>query len=588
MIQNNLSRRIIIYEIIGFSMAIIVVWLDGLFDIPHHLFGQEGRLVNITESIFETMIVLVLGILVITLTSHLLHKIRSAGEMLRHREAYFRSLIENASDIILLLSDDGSIRYGSPSVERLLGYKVDSLLGQNISTFIHSDDTAMVMNALAQSAQNPGPGSSIEFQMQDQTGSWRMLEAVSNNLLEDAEIAGVVVNARDITRRKQLEEQLNQAQKMEAVGRLAGGVAHNFNNLLTIITGYTGLILASSDINPPLRQDMEQIKQAADRAATLTRQILAFSCQQMFELRLVDLNVVIADMAKMLQQLLGADIKLVINLNRALWSVKADSSQMAQVIINMALNARDAMPQGGRLTLETNNMVLDQAAAGPPLDLQPGPYVTLTISDQGLGMDAKTLSHLFEPFFTTKGPEQGNGLGLAISHGIIAQSGGHISVNSQPKQGATFKIYLPAAEGDVELLQPEQELGSPEGLETILVVEDEDAVREMMSRTLRENGYIVLEANHALAALQVSRQYLGLIHLLVTDVAMPGINGRQLAEYLTLLCPEMRVLYISGYTDNIIAHHGVKDAGMAFLAKPFIPTELARRVREVLDAPQPR
>jgi PAS domain S-box-containing protein len=405
------------------------------------------------------------------------------------------------------------------------------------------------------------------------------------------QVAIAIENARlhealeqELTGRKRLEEQLLQAQKMEAVGRLAGGVAHDFNNVLTAITGYADLLLMNLGDLDPWRKDVEEIKKAADRASTLTHQLLAFSRKQVLQPRVLNLNAVVANMEKMLRRLIREDIDLVAVLDPALGNVKADPGQTEQVIMNLAVNARDAMPQGGKLTIETMNVYLDEDYARQHVDVQPGPYVMLAVSDTGIGMNEETLSYIFEPFFTTKEKDEGTGLGLSTVYGIVKQSGGHIWVYSEPGQGTTFKVYLPQVEEVIELLEPSSvptEL--PQGSETVLLVENADIVRGLAHRVLLQNGYTVLEARHGEEAFLICEQHEGPIHLLVTDVVMPGMSGRELAERLTTSYPETKVLYMSGHTDNAIVRHGVLEPDIAFLQKPFTPDVLARKVREVLD-----
>ncbi len=390
----------------------------------------------------------------------------------------------------------------------------------------------------------------------------------------------------EITERKQLEAQLLQSQKMEAVGRLAGGIAHDFNNLLTVIKGYSELLVEEVGGDGRLRRAAEEIDKAADRAALLTRQLLAFSRRQVLEPEVLDLNDVVANMDKMLRRLIGEDIDLVSVRRPGLGRVKADPGQIEQVIMNLAVNARDAMPQGGKLTLETANVELDEVYARNHVAITPGSYVMLAVSDTGCGMDAETQARIFEPFFTTKELGKGTGLGLATVYGIVKQSGGYIWVYSEPGQGTTFKVYLPRLEEAVETAQPEREIVRPaRGSETVLLVEDEENVRQLVRQTLEKNGYTVLEARAGAEATQLSAQHPGPIHLMLTDVVMPKMSGRELAERLALLRPGIKVLYMSGYTDNAIVHHGVLDPGTAFLQKPFTAADLGQKVREVLDSP---
>lgn len=393
----------------------------------------------------------------------------------------------------------------------------------------------------------------------------------------------VLEEAEERARVELLEQQLRQAQKVEAIGRLAGGVAHDFNNLLTLIGGYADLTLGQLPQGDPLHENLEEITSAARRAAELTRQLLAFSRRQILAPKVIDLNAVVAGTEKMLRRLIGEDIDLVATPEPELWRVKADAGQIEQIIMNLAVNARDAMPDGGRLTLETQNVELDDAYARAHVAVQPGPYVMLAISDTGSGMDDETLGHLFEPFFTTKGPGQGTGLGLATVYGIVKQSGGNIWVYSEVGRGTTFKVYLPRVDEPLDSATPPKPSASLRGTETILLVEDERGVRLLALRVLEGNGYSVLEAAEGPTAIELVRQYEGPIHLLVTDVVMPHMGGRAVADAVTSLRPTVKVLYLSGYTANAIVHRGVLDPKTPFLEKPFTPATLASKVREVLD-----
>jgi two-component system cell cycle sensor histidine kinase/response regulator CckA len=380
------------------------------------------------------------------------------------------------------------------------------------------------------------------------------------------------------------QEQLTQARKMEAVGRLAGGIAHDFNNLLTVMIGRSQLLLRRLGAQDPVRRDIELMEQTADRAADLTRQLLAFSRKQVLQPTVLDLNAVVANMAEMLRRLIGEDIALVTALDPALGHVKADLGQIEQIVMNLAANARDAMSKGGRLTLETANAELDVAYARHHVDVRPGPHVMLAVSDTGIGMTPETQAQIFEPFFTTKGPGVGTGLGLATVYGIVKQSGGHIWVYSEPGRGTTFKIYLPRVQEAVDPSAARPGLPeSARGYETILLVEDELAVRELARDVLRAHGYTVLEARHGREALRISERHSGPIHLMLTDVVMPEMSGQELANRLAALRPTMPVVYMSGYTDAAVVHHGVLDPGTIFLQKPFTPDALARKIRQVLN-----
>ena len=401
---------------------------------------------------------------------------------------------------------------------------------------------------------------------------------------EDEALLGTVF---DMTDRRRLEEQLLQAQKMEAIGRLAGGIAHDFNNLLTAVAGYTELLLAQLPEGDARREHAEEIRLAGKRAAALTQQLLAFSRRQVLEPRVLDLNTVIADMERMLRRVIGEDIELTTSLDPGLWRAKADPGQIEQSILNLVVNARDAMPRGGRLTIETGNVEVDETFAGRYVTVHAGPHVMLAVSDTGIGMNADLQARLFEPFFTTKERGKGTGLGLSTTYGIVKQSGGSIWVYSEPGHGSTFKIYLPRCEEPLDVKEPAPSAVAPlTGSETILLVEDEPEVRRLAEKLLRMRGYDVIAAGSPAEAIAMTRHREAPIAILVTDVIMPGMNGRELARAMAFSRPRMRVLYMSGYTDAAITQQGILDPGTAFLAKPFTPDALARKVREVLDAPE--
>lgn len=387
----------------------------------------------------------------------------------------------------------------------------------------------------------------------------------------------------EITGRKQLEAQLLQAQKMDAIGRLAGGVAHDFNNLLMVITGYTELLMTHTDGRPCPHQDLEQIQRAAQRAASLTRQLLAFSRRQVLQTSVVDLNEIVHDIQKMLTRLIGEDVELATVLDPHLCQVRVDSALMEQVIMNLAINARDAMPAGGRLSIETKNVFLDESYAGHHLDTPIGSAVMLAISDTGHGMDHETMKHIFEPFFTTKGVGEGTGLGLATVHGIVTQSGGRILVYSEPGHGTTFKIYLPLAQREKVNKVKSEPWVTTGGAETVLVVEDEEVLRTLVKRVLEDHGYTVLSVQNGPAAIAMCRQAITPIDLLLTDMIMPGgLNGAEVARKLRGLYPEMKVIYMSGYTNHVLVDRALLGGGAAFLQKPFTPEVLLRELRKVL------
>ena len=410
---------------------------------------------------------------------------------------------------------------------------------------------------------------------------------VSQVILAHAAPGGVVeflsTVARDVSERKRLEEQLRQAQKMEAVGRLAGGVAHDFNNLLCVITGYSELLLGGLKAGEPSHGPLLEVKKAADRAAGLTRQLLAFSRKQILTPCVLNLNTLVGDMGRMLRRLIGEDVELRTELEPALHLVTADAGQVEQILMNLAVNARDAMPQGGRLTIATRNVELTPGQARELPEVRPGPHAVLEVSDTGCGMDDWVKAHLFEPFFTTKAVGEGTGLGLATVYGIVKQSGGHVAVESAPGRGATFRVYFPLARRPDGLAAEAAPAEVPRGSETVLLVEDEDGVRSLARRVLREGGYTVLEARNGDEALALSKGHPGPIHLLLSDVVMPGTSGVQLSRLLAPLRPQMKHLLMSGFTDTALVRYGVQAGEVEYLAKPFAPQMLVRKVREVLD-----
>lgn len=402
--------------------------------------------------------------------------------------------------------------------------------------------------------------------------------------LAEGELRGAVAMHLDITANKRLEEQVRHSQKMEAIGRLAGGIAHDFNNLLHVIIGFAELTAESMRPDDPLLANIQGIDQAAERAADLTRQLLAFGRRQILEPRVIDLNNLVFNAAKLLQRIIGEDIEIATVPSPDLWPVKADYGRLEQVIANLALNSRDAMPNGGTLTLETANVILDESHVRQGMDVAPGPYVMLAVSDTGTGIRPEALPHLFEPFYTTKSVGEGAGLGLATCYGIVRQSGGFIRGYNLPDKGARFEIYLPAVkEGHAKSVLQTTDPSVRGGDETILLVEDERLVRQMAAQALRAYGYTVLDAQTGGEALVIAHEHVGEIHLLVTDVVMPHMSGRQVAERLRSTRPGIKVLYVSGYTDDTVLRHGALEEGAAFLAKPFTPSALAHKVREMLD-----
>jgi PAS domain S-box-containing protein len=513
-----------------------------------------------------------------------LREVEGAKGALARSEAKFRSLIQNSSDIVMVVDGRGTVVYASPSAGTVLDRAPESLLGAALLDFVHPEDASAVRAELDPAARGR-PATPARFRFRHHDGSWRTVEAVAANLLDDTAVAGIVLNARDLTEQKALEDQLRQAQKMEAVGRLAGGIAHDFNNLLSVILGQAELMLSKAGTADTWRRRLEQLRHAAQSGAALTRQLLAFSRRQVLEPKVLDLNQVVRGTEDLLRRVIGEDVELVATLAPDLGSVRADPGQIEQVLMNLAVNARDAMPQGGRLTIETANVDLDEAFVRQHRGAAPGPHVVLSVSDTGCGMDAETLAHVFEPFFTTKPEGKGTGLGLSTVYGIIEQSGGSIRVSSEAGRGTSFRCYLPRVEAAPAAPQGAvAPLEHAPAHETVLLVEDEASLRELAREVLEAGGYTVLEAANGAEALALAERHNGDIHLLVTDVVMPRLGGRAVAERLASLRPRLRVLYLSGYTDDAVLQQGVVAEDVAFLQKPFTPDNLLGRVRQVLGA----
>jgi two-component system cell cycle sensor histidine kinase/response regulator CckA len=511
-------------------------------------------------------------------------QIQVVRKQLVEREELFRLITESAADMIAVVDTNGQRVYNSPSYEKILGYTNEELNSTLPFEQIHPEDQDKVMRA-ASEAQRTGVGMSVEYRMCHKNGSWRTLESRASTIMKNGRVEKLVIVNRDITERKHLEEQFRQSQKMEAVGRLSGGVAHDFNNLLGVIIGYAEVVQEHPGDPDDLRGCIEEILKAANRAASLTRQLLAFSRQQVMDPKILDLNGIVRDTEKMLRRLIGEDIRLTTELDASAVRIKADQGQIEQVIMNLAVNARDAMPEGGTLILGTSQFHMDgNFIRRYPYPVQIGDYVLLTVTDSGCGMDATTRARAFEPFFTTKEKGKGTGLGLSTVYGVVKQSGGYIDLCSEPGAGTTFKIYFPKADGAVdEQRQPGDLPASLYGTETVLLVEDEASLRNLGSHLLQLCGYSVIEAECGAQAVELSANYQAPIHLLLTDVVMPGMSGRMLAEELLKQRPQMKVLYMSGYTGQTVGAHGVLAEGSFFLPKPFTREALARKVRLALD-----
>jgi PAS domain S-box-containing protein len=502
---------------------------------------------------------------------------KRAEESLRASEERYRELFENANDMVFTLDLDGRFTAINRAGERITGYGRAHLLGRRMAELLVPGTTCDVGSA------HEG---SYECELVDRGGRRVALEVASRTIRVGGRAVGVQGIARDVSERRTLEEQLRQAQKMEAVGQLAGGVAHDFNNLLTAITGYSEFALSRLEGDGKVRENIEEIKRSAGRASALTRQLLAFSRKQILQPTPLRFDELVGGLDTMLRRLIGEHIEIVTVYGPGLGYVKADPGQLEQVIVNLVVNARDAMPDGGQLTIETANADLDAAAVRAHEGAEPGRYVTLTVRDTGEGMDADTLARIFEPFFTTKEQGKGTGLGLATVYGIVQQSGGFVEVASEPGQGAAFRVSLPRVEGEVVVPKPEEAAPAAlaSGSETVLLVEDEPVVRDLLHELLETTGYRVLEAADGVEALALAEEHEGPIDLLLTDVVMPKMSGRELVDRFHVSRPDTKVLYTSGYTAGAIAEKGVLEPGTEFLQKPFSFADLTDKVRSVLDS----
>jgi PAS domain S-box-containing protein len=514
----------------------------------------------------------------------LLVVVRDVSERRRvdQRVRELAAAVEKCHDAILIRDMDDRIAFWNEGAERLYGWTAAQAVGQFAHALLFEKPSSPLREALrAVVEQGEWAG---ELEQVDSRGR-PVVVACRWTLIRDraGQPRGKLVLNTDITEKKKLEMQLLHAQRMESVGRLAGGVAHDFNNLLTIITGYSEMLLLRREHDDPAAEALREILRAGERAAALTRQLLAFSRRQILQPQVLDLNLLVRESEKMLRRLIGEDIDLASALAADLGPVRADPGQFEQILLNLVVNARDAMPTGGQLTLETQNVDLDGSYAERHPGVSPGPYVLLAVTDTGCGMNEAVRARVFEPFFTTKA-EVGTGLGLATVFGIVQQSGGHIEVYSEPGRGSTFKVYLPRLPATAAAAAPTGAAAPvPAGTETVLVAEDEERVRALARVALQSYGFTVLEARDSREAVALAQHHNGPIHLLMTDVVMPKVSGRQLAEQLAALRPGLKVLFMSGYTDDAVFRHGVLEAGTAFLQKPFTPTALARKVREVLD-----
>jgi two-component system, cell cycle sensor histidine kinase and response regulator CckA len=607
-----LLRRLAIAIDLGFLVILALIgvsWFWGrgpglmtliLFECISVIFvyqTQPERLLTGKYIFAQINVLVLLGFLVILIDGR-----RSSDRQIREQREWLQVTLSSIGDAVIATDLNRRINFMNPAAEALTGWSSAQAANQPLDEVFRTiaEDADKPYEDGAEDSAAPATESkanplmtttNVTLVARDGTEKWvNYNKSPIQN--QAGQTTGEVLVLRDITERRQAEEtlqrteaQLLQAQKMEAVGRLAGGVAHDFNNLLTAIIGYSQLLQSQLEPNSSMRHDIDEICKAGQRAAALTTQLLAFSRKQVLQPKILDLNNIVANTSKMLSRLIGEDIRFRTTLDPGLKQVKADPGQMEQVLMNLAVNARDAMPDGGSLSIETANVYLDDRYAEQHVDVQPGHHIMLAVSDNGCGMDSKTMAKIFEPFFTTKEQGKGTGLGLATVYGIVKQSGGHLWVYSEPDKGTTFKVYLPQAENEsapLEAALPSDVL--PVGTETVLLAEDDLQVRVFASRVLQGLGYRVLEAADGNEALLVAGQTARAIDILLTDVVMPQVGGKNLSEKLKWERPEIKVLFLSGYTADSIVHHGVLDEGMAFLHKPFNSGDLARKVREVLDS----
>lgn len=513
---------------------------------------------------------------------------KRAEEALRESEAKYRELVQNANSIILRVDTEGFITFFNEFAQSFFGYSEQEIVGRNVLGTIvpdtpkaRDDLTTMILGIIEERSGHH----CVEYESVRRNGE-KVRIAWTNRIIhgDDGRPRGILCIGNDVTQQKQLEAQYRQSQKMEAIGRLAGGIAHDFNNLLTIILGYSEILVYQARYHPLVSEAAEEIKGAAERSSALVRQLLTFSRQQMLAPKVLNANTIVIETEKMLRRLIGENIRLTTSLGQNIWKIKADPGQIEQVVINLAINARDAMPDGGTFSIETSNVTLERENAIRHLNLTPGQYVKITFKDTGVGMEEETLSRVFDPFFTTKEPGKGTGLGLATVYGIVTQSEGNIEVSSVRGKGTTFSVYLPGFDEDSpSVAAPPDPVCTGPGVETILLVEDDDGLRKIIRRILNDNGYGVIEASKGEEALSIAERSREAIHLMVTDLVLPGMSGQTLATRIAVSCPGIRVLFISGYMGESSDGQRSMATATDFLQKPFSPPAFLQRVRALLN-----
>jgi PAS domain S-box-containing protein len=548
------------------------------------LFGRE---INLVLDVGLLGLLIALLLFVLLLAAVLLALLaRRRTRQVRQSEAHLRTIVETALDGVVSIDHIGRITAFNPAAERIFGYESGAVLGKDMADLLIPPSLRDAHRKGLEHYNATGEGPILDQRIEivglhaDGTEFPVELSVTRIGTAEPPSFTGFV---RDIAERKRIEEQLLQSQKMEAIGLLAGGIAHDFNNLLTVITGYSDMILKKMPADDPLRRSIEAVRDAGDRASTLTGQLLAFSRKQVLQPKVHNLNDVVTGLEKMLRRIIRESVDFRVVLDPELGNIRADPGKIEQVIMNLAINASDAVPNVGRLTIETKNVYLDEDYVSQHIEISPGPFVRLSVTDTGEGMDEQTQRRIFDPFFTTKEMGKGTGLGLSTVHGIVKQSGGDVTVYSEIGHGTTFKIYIPRVDEKAQASNREiDEVNDFSGTETILLVEDEESVRNLAREILTSSGYKVLEAANGAAALSICDNYSEPVHLLLTDVIMPNMSGNELKNRIFELYPGLKVLFMSGYTDDSIAHSGILDSDIAFIEKPFSPDGLARKVRDVL------
>ena len=586
-------RKISSAVVMGFAVAAMhYTAMAAAHFVPNEQSPEIARAIGIPELGASAIAVTTFMVLFLAIATSMADRklrahavaLETSEEARRTQAQFLRDVIDAHPHMVFAKDWEGRFTLANNAVARAYGTTPAELVGKTdadfngnaneVKNFLVDDREVMSSRRTKIVAAEPVTNA--------QTRETRWYQTIKVPLVATDGTPQVLGISTDITEQKRLEERLRQASKMEAVGQLAGGVAHDFNNLLTAIMGHAELLLEDETLAGLHRTDIEEIKRASKRAAALTQQLLAFSRRQLLQPKVLDLNALVSGMHKLLSRLIGEDIELRAVQDARLGMVEADPGQLEQVVMNLAVNARDAMPRGGTLTLTTANVELDEGYRNGLTDIVPGPYVMLSVADTGIGMSVQTQAHMFEPFFTTKEQGKGTGLGLATVYGVVKQSGGYIWVESEVGRGTTFTVHLPRAASSSQAKEPEQGAAPERGAETVLVVEDEDSVRRVIETILTRRGYTVLSANGGDSALKLAKSHAGKIHLLVSDVVMPHMSGPQVAEQMALISPATRVLFLTGYTDETVVNHGVFRAGAALLQKPFSPDALARKVREVL------